>query len=210
MERKEGFFAKIKTRVGIIRVETNLEGIMVKGVAGKIKNKFDTEREVAKLGWESRGKNFMERLGNTAKQAGESIKEGWNRFRTDVGGAFNDLRERYQREGIAGATMGMVAEAVQTVGELPDRIGAGLNRTRAVIEEIKSELISDKRKKLSRGHRAGWRKEFDQLGLVRDHVSQRREVFYVRWQLCQDRLEAMAQGRQKLVVAKMAMMSATE
>lgn len=193
---------KLKNRFGIIKQETQLEVQIIRDVAEEAKDRSAPVVELAKNVWANSGSNFIERLTNTVRIAGERIRDGWNNLREVIGERVDNIRERYRNKGVVGATAGIVAEAIQTVGELPDRLGVALNGARATIEEIKLSYIDNKQSEIKSGQNDGWEDQFAQLNLTRNHVENRKKTFVERFNRCQQRLEAMRQGRGKLVEAK--------
>ncbi len=191
-------------RMKLIKTETKLEGTLIRGTAEAVVGVAGEVKKDLLSRWNDSGKNFTQRLRNTAGEAWRGIREGWGRFTGAVRERATDLRERYQREGIAGATLGIVGEALQTVGELPDRMGIRVNDFRAIVEDQKNEIAIDQRRAVKKEQRDGWKAEYDLLGLTRKRVLERRKLFETRALACRDRLEAMQAGREKFVRARSA------
>lgn len=209
----KGIFDKLRTnarngwerlteRVKVIKVEASLNSQIASEFVEAAKETAEPVVAMAKSIWEASGSNFGERLRNTARFAWGQLTEGFDTLREEAVEGMDRLQTRYRREGVVGATLGIVSEAIETVRELPAQAGAILNNVRAGIEDIKIEMIDERQLDLTNNLTTGWREQYMRLDRVRDRAVVLGGLFEQRRLRCVERLTAMREGRERFANAR--------
>jgi hypothetical protein len=193
---------RLQQGVNTFRTERNIEQEVVVGLVNQVGDRLAPQAERLRDIWASLGDNFGQRIRNVAMVTLGEMTEVWGSVRERVEERGTELRDRYRGEGVVGATLGIVAEAVETVRDLPDTIGERLNMYREVFEYEKVSVIAGRQDRLQSEAKNGWEDKLAKLNLVRKAVEMKMEMYRERAQRCADRLAAMQYGRERFVRAR--------
>ncbi|MFZ2153070.1 MAG: hypothetical protein WAV41_03355 [Microgenomates group bacterium] len=185
------------TSAGRIAEETIAE---VHGVGGmiveKAKEKFQDAKEfISDAYHEGSNKNVFERIGNVFKRGYEVMSEKFKTLKENVGGAVEELKERYRGLGIINGSTAMVEDATAAVG-------VAVNFLRHNVEQIKLGNVIDRANDLADKGVEQNRPRLEVMTETIEHMSVRSEYFIEKARELNNRLNNMAESREKLKIAK--------
>ena len=197
---------KLKTSWSVFREETRLEGGLVKEAYGEIKESVTGNMNRARDALRDSGDSFGERLRNVTGNAWNGFKEGISNLGHWATERAHDLRDRYQKEGIFGATLGIVSTAIDEVRQLPAKVAGEVNKNMAFVQDEKMIVLKAEKKDVTKKRKInrpeGWEERVQVIDTTYSHIKDRREMFLKRFSLCQERLMNMKAGKARLEAAK--------